>query len=69
MKSKGYVVALIKPQFEAGKEDVGKHGIVSDKEVHQRVIKEVFSYAHDAKMSVQGLTYSPITGGIGNIEF
>lgn len=65
----GYVVALIKPQFEAGKEDVGKHGIVSDPLIHKRVISEVVEYAHDVHMSVRGLTYSPITGGAGNIEF
>lgn len=69
LKPDGYVVALIKPQFEAGKEDVGKHGIVSDPAIHCRVIEEVFDYAHTANMSVQGLTYSPITGGVGNIEF
>lgn len=69
LKSKGYIVALIKPQFEAGKDDVGKHGIVSDVNVHSRVINEVIGYAHQAHMSIKGLTYSPITGGIGNIEF
>lgn len=69
LKSKGYIVALIKPQFEAGKDDVGKHGIVSDVNVHSRVINEVIDYAHQAHMSIKGLTYSPITGGIGNIEF
>ncbi|WP_028043736.1 TlyA family RNA methyltransferase [Candidatus Stoquefichus massiliensis] len=69
LKPECYVVALIKPQFEAGKEDVGKHGIVSDPAIHYRVIDEVFDYAHKANMSIQGLTYSPITGGVGNIEF
>lgn len=69
LKKDGCVVALIKPQFEAGKDDVGKHGVVSDPLIHHRVIEEVISYAHEAHMSVKGLTYSPITGGIGNIEF
>lgn len=69
LKSQGKIVALIKPQFEAGKDDVGKHGIVRDPLIHQRVIKEVIDYAHQSQMSVQGLTFSPITGGIGNIEF
>lgn len=69
LKDNGYVVALIKPQFEAGKDDVGKHGVVSDPMIHCRVIKDVIDYAHKAGMSIQGLTYSPITGGIGNIEF
>lgn len=64
-----YFVALIKPQFEAGKEDVGKHGIVNDKKVHNRVINNVIEYAHESNMSIIGLTYSPITGGTGNIEF
>lgn len=69
LKKDGLVVALIKPQFEAGKDDVGKHGIVSDPLIHQRVIHDVIKYAHEASMSLQGLTYSPITGGKGNIEF
>lgn len=66
---KGYIVALIKPQFEAGKDDVGKHGIVNDSKIHERVIQEVIEYAHQSHLSIQALTYSPITGGIGNIEF
>lgn len=69
LKKDGYVVALIKPQFEAGKDDVGKHGIVSDSSIHERVIHEVIEYAHQSHMSIKGLTYSPITGGVGNIEF
>ncbi|MEG0275494.1 MAG: TlyA family RNA methyltransferase [Coprobacillus sp.] len=69
LKSDGYIVALIKPQFEAGRDDVGKHGIVSQKDVHVRVIHEVIEYAHTHQMSIRGLTYSPITGGTGNIEF
>ena len=69
LKKDGYIVALIKPQFEAGKDDVGKHGIVSEPSVHERVIKEVIDYAHDSHMSLKQLTYSPITGGVGNIEF
>ena len=69
LKKDGYIVALIKPQFEAGKDDVGKHGIVSDQSIHQRVIQEVIDYAHASHMSIKGLTYSPITGGVGNIEF
>lgn len=69
LKKDCYCVALIKPQFEAGKDDVKKHGVVSDPIVHKRVICEVIEYAHECGMSIQGLTYSPITGGIGNIEF
>lgn len=63
------IVALIKPQFEAGREDVGKKGIVKDAKIHQRVIENVISYANEFHFSIQNLTYSPITGGEGNIEF
>lgn len=63
------IVALIKPQFEAGREDVGKKGIVKDAKTHQRVIENVISYANECQFSIQNLTYSPITGGEGNIEF
>lgn len=65
----GVIVSLIKPQFEAGKDDVGKHGIVKDSKVHKRVIEEVIGYANDNGFSLKGLTFSPITGGEGNIEF
>ena len=63
------IVALIKPQFEAGREDVGKKGIVKDAKIHQRVIENVISYANECQFIIQNLTYSPITGGEGNIEF
>ena len=63
------IVALIKPQFEAGREDVGKKGIVKDAKIHQRVIENVISYANECQFSIQNLTYSPITGWEGNIEF
>ena len=63
------IVALIKPQFEAGREDVGKKGIVKDAKIHHRVIENVISYANECHFSIQNLTYSPITGGEGNIEF
>ena len=69
LKDAGQMVCLIKPQFEAGKDDVGKHGIVKDPKVHKRVIKEVIGYANDNGFSLKGLTFSPITGGEGNIEF
>jgi hemolysin TlyA family protein len=69
LKSDGLCVALIKPQFEAGKQDIGKHGIVNDKTIHNRVIHEVIEYAHQSHMSLINLTFSPITGGVGNIEF
>ncbi|OEH85671.1 TlyA family rRNA (cytidine-2'-O)-methyltransferase [Desulfuribacillus stibiiarsenatis] len=63
------VVCLIKPQFEAGKELVGKKGIVRDPKVHQQVIEDVISQATQFHLYLEDLTYSPITGGDGNIEF
>jgi 23S rRNA (cytidine1920-2'-O)/16S rRNA (cytidine1409-2'-O)-methyltransferase len=63
----GEVIALIKPQFEAGRDKVGKSGVVRDAHVH--VLKSVLSFAHELGFRLQGLTYSPITGGEGNIEF
>ena len=63
------VVALIKPQFEAGREEVGKKGIVKDKGVHKKVIDQVNEYGQVNDLILEKLTYSPITGGEGNIEF
>ncbi|CAH1850435.1 TlyA family RNA methyltransferase [Convivina intestini] len=65
----GQVVALIKPQFEAGRESVGKHGIIKDPAVHLAVLEKVLQMMVDNHFTVQGLTYSPIKGGQGNIEF
>ena len=69
LKTGGDVVALIKPQFEAGKEKVGKKGIISDPNVHQEVVEKVLLLATEQGFDVKGLSYSPITGGTGNIEF
>lgn len=63
------VVALVKPQFEAGKEQVGKKGIVRDSRVHQAVLRQIIDFALQEKFQVFDLTFSPITGGDGNIEF
>lgn len=63
------VVCLIKPQFEAGREDVGKKGVVRDPGVHARVLREFLSFAPDAGYTVMGLDYSPIRGPEGNIEY
>jgi ftsJ-like methyltransferase len=65
----GDVLVLIKPQFEAGRERIGKKGIVSDPKVHQDVLEEILEYCEQIGFSVQQLTFSPITGGSGNIEF
>lgn len=62
-------IALIKPQFEAGRENVGKKGVVKDPAIHKRVINEVWDNAVAHGFSVQGLTYSPIKGPEGNIEY
>lgn len=65
----GQVVALIKPQFEAGREQIGKHGIVKDRQVHKNVLKDVTAFAADCGFTVKSLAFSPIQGGHGNIEF
>jgi 23S rRNA (cytidine1920-2'-O)/16S rRNA (cytidine1409-2'-O)-methyltransferase len=63
------VVALIKPQFEAGREQVGKKGIVRDPDVHLSVIEKMIEFSAGLGFDVKNLSYSPITGGDGNIEF
>ncbi|MFC5403931.1 TlyA family RNA methyltransferase [Cohnella soli] len=65
----GQTVALIKPQFEAGRDQVGKAGIIRDSSVHASVIRDVLVSANGLGYELQGLTFSPITGGEGNIEF
>ncbi len=69
LKEQGNIVALIKPQFEAGREKVGKHGIIRDPAVHQEVIDKIINFALSTGFDVKGLDFSPITGGEGNIEF
>lgn len=65
----GDVVALIKPQFEAGREQVGKKGIVRDKVIHESVIEQIALFAQSEGYVVKGIDFSPIKGGEGNIEF
>lgn len=65
----GDVLALVKPQFEAGREQVGKKGIVRDKKVHLDVLEHISGFALQEGFDVCALSYSPITGGEGNIEF
>lgn len=69
LKSDGEIVALIKPQFEAGKEKVGKKGVVRDPAVHQEVIFKVLQEARQMELSPVALTYSPVKGPEGNIEY
>lgn len=65
----GELVALIKPQFEAGRTQVGKKGIVKDAQVHVNVIKDIMAFTRELGLIPLGLAYSPIKGGAGNIEF
>lgn len=65
----GDVMALVKPQFEAGKEQVGKKGIVRDEKVHLQVLENTAKIANDSGFVVKDASFSPITGGEGNIEF
>ena len=69
LDSAGKVICLIKPQFEAGKERVGKNGVVRDPKVHQAVLAEVLRKIGEIGFSIQGLSFSPIRGPEGNIEF
>ena len=69
MGEKGRFLTLIKPQFEAGKGQVGKHGVVREKEIHQRVLNEICLFAPTFQWHVADLTFSPIKGPAGNIEF
>jgi 23S rRNA (cytidine1920-2'-O)/16S rRNA (cytidine1409-2'-O)-methyltransferase len=68
-KPDAQLVALIKPQFEAGREEVGKGGVVRDEAVHKRVCDDVSAWLEASGWAVRGLTASPITGPQGNIEF
>ncbi|WP_342561970.1 TlyA family RNA methyltransferase [Paenibacillus sp. FSL R7-0345] len=63
------IAALIKPQFEAGREKVGKSGVVRDPAVHKEVLVKVLTMAEELGYRLENLTFSPITGGEGNIEF
>lgn len=66
---KGSLVCLVKPQFEAGRDQVGKKGIVRDRKVHKQVIENVIQYAEENGFYAYGLTFSPVTGAKGNIEY
>ena len=69
LKEGGQVAALIKPQFEAGKEKVGKKGVVRDPSVHLEVLEGFLRHAAEADFSVKGIDFSPVRGPEGNIEY
>ena len=69
LKSTGQVLCLIKPQFEAGKEKVGKKGVVREPETHKEVLDNFVALANELNFTILGLTFSPVKGPEGNIEF
>ena len=69
LKPTGQVLCLIKPQFEAGKEKVGKKGVVRDPEVHKEVLRNFIALADELQFTIRNLTFSPVKGPEGNIEF
>lgn len=69
LKPDAWIVALVKPQFEAGQQDVGRGGVVRDPRVHRRVLHEILEFAANIGLTPHGLTLSPITGPAGNREF
>lgn len=69
LKKDGEVVALIKPQFEAGPEFINKNGVVKDKKIHGKVIEKIMLLAHSLQFQIANLEYSPIKGPAGNIEY
>ena len=69
LKNGGHSVCLIKPQFEAGKENIGKKGVVRDKSVHEDVVRNITSFAAENGFKVLGVDFSPIKGPEGNIEY
>ena len=69
LKPDGQVVCLVKPQFEAGREKVGKKGVVRDPAVHLEVLRQFLQNAHEADFSVKEMTFSPVRGPEGNIEY
>lgn len=69
IKNKGSIITLIKPQFEAGRSQVGKRGVVKDSGIHQEVIKKTIMSASENGLFLKDITFSPIKGPKGNIEF
>ena len=69
LKDAAAMTALIKPQFEAGRSQVGKNGVVRDVSIREQVISDVIGFAADSGLTARGLDFSPITGAKGNVEF
>ncbi|GAA0069198.1 TlyA family rRNA (cytidine-2'-O)-methyltransferase [Clostridium sardiniense] len=69
LKDDGEVVALIKPQFEAGREKVGKKGVVREESTHKEVVNSIVNYLLEHDLNILGVSYSPIKGPEGNIEY
>ncbi len=69
LQPKGEIIALIKPQFEAGREQVGEGGVVKDPTVHRSVLEKILAWAKNNSLRIQGVTPSPLKGPAGNLEF
>ena len=69
LRAGGEVVSLIKPQFEAGRENVGKGGVVRDPAIHRQVLENVTAFMADLDLGLRGLMVSPLRGPAGNVEF
>lgn len=69
LENNGQIVALIKPQFEVGKGNISKKGIVKDRKLHYGVLRDIIDFSSGLGLGVNDLTYSPVTGSKGNIEF
>jgi 23S rRNA (cytidine1920-2'-O)/16S rRNA (cytidine1409-2'-O)-methyltransferase len=69
LNESGQIISLVKPQFEAGRADVGRGGVVRDPETHRSVLRDLFSTADELGLGIVGLTASPLRGPAGNIEF
>jgi len=69
LKEEGKIIALVKPQFEAGRENVGRGGVVRKKEIHGAVLEDILLFSSRSGFEVKGLDHSPLKGPAGNIEF
>ncbi len=69
LNENGTLVMLIKPQFEVGRENIDKNGIVKNKNIHIKILQDITEFCKEQNLFIKGLTYSPIKGGKGNIEY